>query len=216
MNRSFCFGAVAVAVALSLAGCSSAPSVPVARQSNAANCAIVPQFPICDADIRERFSGISPADKILDTDFDDSAEPVTLKVTYTPEVVGPHLVKTKVVACVEYSEGQSFGCQLTRLTGYYDTDPSLYILAGKSVDPDLAEKVVHLWMRDKLKADDGSWLAPLDKQHARDYVLEYDLHGVYMLDMFSSGCNGPVYFKIEGQGDGQMLHLFRPPETICI
>lgn len=216
VNRLVGFAVVGIGLVATLDGCGTTPSTPVARRTDAASCAIAGSFPICDADIRKRFAEISPTDKILDTDFDDSVEPVTLTVTYTPEVAGPNLVKTKVVVCVEYDEAQSFGCQFTRSTGYYDTDPVLYILAENNVDPGVAKKVVHLWMEDKLTANEPAWLAPLDKQHARNFILEYGLHGVYMLEMFSSGCNGPVYFKIEGEGDAQLLHLFRPPEAMCV
>jgi hypothetical protein len=175
----------------------------------------VATFPICDGDIRRRFVEISPTDKLLDSDFYNASEPVTLVVVYTPEVVGPHLVKTKVVVCIQDSNGQSLACQLTRQTGYYDTDPESYILAGNDVDPDTAKKVVRLWMQGKLVADQVDWLRVLRPLDSRLYTLNYALHGIYTLDFRSSGCSGPVYVKIEGVGDAESLRVIRPPEVIC-
>ncbi|HEX7965233.1 MAG TPA: hypothetical protein VF651_05910 [Gammaproteobacteria bacterium] len=214
MNRHL--GFCALTIALSATGCTSTPSMPVARAPIGASCAIAEWVPICDADIRKRFPEILPSDKILDKDFDDSAEPVTATVTYTPEITGPHTVKAKVLICSEYGEGQDFDCHLTRPVGYYDTDPNLYLRISKQVSTDFAQQVIHLWSQGKVTVERSDWLLSLRLTDVRNFILDYHLHGVYVLMMISSGCNGPIYIRIEGQADSEQLRVTRPPEVMCI
>lgn len=216
MTRHFGFSAVVVALTVILDGCGSTPSVPVARAPATAGCAMAEWLPICDADIRKRFPEISPTDKILDKDFDDSVEPVTTTVIYTPEVSGPHTVKAKVVICATYGEGQNFDCRLTQPVGYYDTDPELYLRTSNQVSADYAQQVIHLWSQGKVTAEQSDWLSALQLKDARHFILDYHLHGIYVLMAFSSGCNGPVYIKIEGEGDAERLRVIKPPEVMCI
>jgi len=209
-------GALVILLIAILNGCGTTPSVAVTRAPAGAGCAIAEWVPICDSDVRKRFPEISPTDTILDKDFDDSAEPVSATVTYTPEITGPHTVKAKVLICTAYGEGQDFDCQLTRPTGYYDTDPNLYLRISKQASTDLAQQVIHLWSQGKVTAEQSDWLLSLRLKDVRNFILDYHLHGVYVLMMMSSGCNGPIYIRVEGAADSEQLRVTKPPEVMCI
>lgn len=203
---------------IGMTGCATRPSI-IIPLANGRACEKVPYSDICDADIKAGFPDIRLTDKALDTDSDDAGyTAVTLMIRYTPDVQGPHVALRKELRCTQYDRGQPFHCALFRGPVYFDADPNDYLAAESGIPPVQAELIVHLWMQGKVVADDPDWIRVLTVrlEDVRWSALMRGALGGYMLLMHSSGCNGPVHVKIEGEGEQQVLRVTQPPEVMCV
>lgn len=135
---------------------------------------------------------------------------------FTPEVVGDHLVVSKVVSC--HCRCDQLDCTYAEAGGVFDENPVEYFSLGPEVRREEAFEAARLYRSGKIEPNDWFWpwdsLANLRIQGFVSHI--FDTYPALLLYLSSEACSFVVPVRVQGEGESRHLRVLGEVRGACV
>ena len=189
-------GVIAAAIAVTGIGAGSVVTIPR-----------TPSSPFGDEEvIRRSFPELGSAARIDVCEL-GKGSPTHDVITYEPEVLGGHQVRTRLLNCSGFSD--HLDCSLESKTLVYDEDPRKPFELNDDVSTDEALRVVRAFESQRQRVWPGF-------RYPEPPIRSIGRNGSnYILDLSSCGCWTKLELRTDASGGSTTLELVGVPSDLC-